>query len=76
MGQQGTFVDFNIDGAIGPLRGRDGVPRAWPYGDTVPETRWEIGRQIQRYGVRVYLRGELVAVRGRVSLPARHAGSP
>ncbi|HZO31387.1 MAG TPA: amidohydrolase family protein, partial [Chloroflexota bacterium] len=82
MGQQGTYVDFNIGGAIGRLRGRDGVPREWPYGETVPETRWEIGRQMQRYGVRVYLTSDAIGraydtlPRNVISMPERFGEAP
>jgi imidazolonepropionase-like amidohydrolase len=82
MGQQSMFVDFNIDGAIGQLRGRDGVPRAWPYGGAVPETRWEIGRQMQRYGVKVYLTSDAIGraydtlPRNVISMPERFGEAP
>ena len=82
MGEQGMFVDFNIGGAIGPLKGRDGVPREWPYGGPVPETRWEIGRQMQRYGVRVYLTSDAIGreydtlPRNVISMPDRFGETP
>jgi imidazolonepropionase-like amidohydrolase len=82
MGQQGMFVDFNIAGAIGPLKGRDGVLRDWPHGGAVPETRWEIGRQLQRYGVRVYLTSDAIGreydtlPRTIISMPDRFGDNP
>jgi imidazolonepropionase-like amidohydrolase len=82
MGQQGMFVDFNIEGAIGHLKGRDGVPREWPYGSPVPETRWEIGRQMERHGVRVYLTSDAIGraydtlPRNVISMPDRFGEAP
>lgn len=75
MGEQGMFVDFNIEGAIGQLEGRDGVLREWPYGGPVPETRWEIGRQMQRYGVHVYLTSDAIG-RAYDTLPRMIATMP
>jgi imidazolonepropionase-like amidohydrolase len=82
MGEQGTFVDMNIGGAIGPLAGRDGVPRDWPHGEPVPETRWEIGRQMQRHGVGVYLTSDAIGrdygllPRSIATMPARFGDAP
>ena len=82
MGEQEMFVDFNIGGAIGPLKGRDGVLREWPHDGPVPETRWEIGRQMQRYGVRVYLTSDAIGreydtlPRSVISMPDRFGDTP
>lgn len=82
MGEQGTFVDFNITGAVGQLAGRDGVPREWPYDGPVPGTRWEIGRQMQKHGVRVYLTSDAIGrdytilPRNLAMMPARFGERP
>src|SRR5688500_9211027 len=76
------FVDLNIEGAFGLLQGRDGVLREWPHGGATPETRWEIGRQMQRYGVQVYLTSDAIGrsydilPRNVISMPERFGEAP
>ena len=82
MGEMGTFVDFNIEGAIGQLAGRDGVVQEWPHGDRAPATRWEIGRRMREHGVRVYLTSDAIGreydllPRNLATMPARFGDAP
>lgn len=82
MGEQGMFVDFNIEGAIGQLAGRDGSVPEWPHDGPVPETRWEIGRRMRQLGVRVYLTSDAIGrnygllPRNLATMPARFGESP
>jgi imidazolonepropionase-like amidohydrolase len=82
MGARGMFVDFNIEGAIGLLANRDGAIADWPHETPVPETRWEIGRQMRAYGVQVYLTSDAIGrdysllPRNLAAMPARFGETP
>ena len=82
MGERGMFVDFNIEGAIGQLEGRDGTIVEWPHEGPVPATRWEIGRRMRHHGVRVYLTSDAIGrnydllPRNLATMPERFGDSP
>jgi imidazolonepropionase-like amidohydrolase len=82
MGERGMYVDFNIEGAIGQLEGRDGTVPEWPHDGPSPATRWEIGRQMRRHGVRVYLTSDAIGrdydllPRNLATMPERFGESP
>ena len=60
MGEQGMFVDFNIEGPSGRWPGMTACPRVAPRWPEARATRWEIGRQMQQHGVRVYLTSDAI----------------
>jgi imidazolonepropionase-like amidohydrolase len=82
MGEQGMFVDLNIGAAVGRLADHDGVLREWPHESSMPETRWEIGKHMQRYGVGVYLSSDAIGrdygilPRNLIGMPARFGDTP
>jgi imidazolonepropionase-like amidohydrolase len=82
MGKQGMFVDLNIGAAMGRLADHDGVLREWPHESKQPETRWEICKHMQQYGVGVYLSSDAIGrdyailPRNLIAMPARFGDAP
>ena len=80
MGKQGMFVDFNIEGAIGQLAGRDGASR-WPHDGPVPARAGRSAGDAQ-HGVRVYLTSDAIGrnygllPRNLATMPGRFGESP
>lgn len=82
MGAQGMCVDLNIGAAVSRLADHDGVLREWPHQSPMPETRWEICKHMQRYGVGVYLSSDAIGrdyailPRNLIGMPARYGDTP